>query len=112
MSEDEKLAGFKISDVKRAEVRTYKSAVPKDQADEPSEQGPSTGFASIEQRLENASIEAVADEIRSTYEKLEEMAGQGDMKAKAAAQKSMAAYERTADLFEYLFATKTSIQEQ
>jgi len=111
MSTDDKLEGFKISDMKKAEVRSFKKTVPARAGSDAAAEAANTGFDNIEDRLENSSIEAVADEIRKTYEQLEEMATKGDMKTKAAAQKSMVAYERTADLFEYLFATKSSIQE-
>ena len=110
MSKDNKLDGFKISDMKRAEVRSFQKTIPADEQSAVNAAGGS-GFDHIEQRLEEGTIEDLADEIRETYQKLEEMADTGDMKIKAAAQKAMGAYERTADLFEYLYATKQIIQE-
>jgi hypothetical protein len=111
MSTDDKLDGFKISDMKRPEVRSFQKTVSGDSGSDPEAQAPSSGFENVEQRLENGNIEDLADEIRDTYQKLEEMAATGDMKTKSSAQKAMAAYERTADLFEYLYATKETIQE-
>ena len=111
MSDDNNLKGFKISDLKTPQVRSFKKTVPASNTPEQTEPAAGSGFEHIEKRLESSTIEDVADEIRGTYEKLEEMAATGDMKSKAAAQKAMGAYERTADLFEYLFATKDSISQ-
>ena len=85
MSTDDKLEGFKISDMKKAEVRSFKKTVPARAGSDAAAEAANTGFDNIEDRLENSSIEAVADEIRKTYEQLEEMATKGDMKTKAAA---------------------------
>ena len=111
MTEDKNLKGFKISDLKTPQVRSFKKTVPAAGQDKPTADNSSSGFEHIEKRLESSTIEEVADEIRGTYEKLEEMAASGDMKSRASAQKAMVAYERTADLFEYLFATKESISK-
>jgi hypothetical protein len=101
------LGSFRIADVKRPEVRSFKK-IGKD-VEEP-EPSVTVGFPAIESRLETGTIEGVADELRPSYEKLEELSTKGDMKSRASAKKAMAAYERTADLFEYLFATKTALQ--
>ena len=111
MSNDDKLEGFKISDMKRAEVRSFQKTVSAGGGESPASETPSSGFEHVEQRLEKGSIEEFADEIRETYQKLEELAASGDMKNKSSAQKAMAAYERTADLFEYLYATKDTISQ-
>ena len=111
MSTDDKLDGFKISDMKRPEVRSFQKTISKDDTSEPAADSSNSGFENVEQRLENGTIEDLADEIRDTYQKLEEMAATGDMKTKSSAQKAMAAYERTADLFEYLFSTKETLQQ-
>lgn len=107
MSKDPKLGGFKIGDVQRREVKSYQKTVDPDPSTEDVED--SVGFPAVEGRLEAGSADDVADELRGSYEKLEELSRTGDMKSKAAAKKAMAAYERTADLFEYLFATKDSL---
>jgi hypothetical protein len=90
------------------DTRSQIGELEKGQADEPP--AASAGFPAVESRLEKSSIEAVAEELRPSYEKLEAMASTGTPKTKAAAKKAMGAYERTADLFEYLFATKSAIQ--
>ncbi len=109
MSKEDKLSTFKISDRRRPEVRAFG---PKGQAAgaaaEPEPQA-SAGFPAVEARLEKGTIESVADEIRGSYEKLEELSTGKDVKLRGPAKKAMAAYERTADLFEYLFATKSSM---
>lgn len=105
MTKKEDLSTFRISDVKRAEVRSF---APKKTGDEPPP-SPSVGFPAIEARLEKGTIEDLAAELRPSYEKLEELQASGDMKAKTAAKKAMAAYERTADLFEYLYETKAAL---
>jgi hypothetical protein len=105
------LGGFRIADMKRPEIRTYTKPAKKDAAPQP-EASASAGFPAVESRLEKHTIDQVADEIRPSYEKLEAIANDGDRKVRAQAKKAMAAYERTADLFEYLFATKDSIAKR
>lgn len=101
------LGSFRIADVKRPEVRSFKKFGKEEEAPPPSA---TVGFPAIESRLESGTIEGVADELRPSYEKLEELTTKGDMKSRASAKKAMAAYERTADLFEYLFQTKSALQ--
>jgi hypothetical protein len=105
--DEDKLETFKIADKKRPEVRSFKATAGAAPAPPPS---PSVGFPAIEARLEKATIESVANELRTSYEQLEKLATSGNMKTKAAAKKAMGAYERAADLFEYLFATKAGMQ--
>jgi len=105
MAKDEKLDTFRIAERRRPEVRS-RGRLPEKAAPEPA---PSTGFPAIEQRLEGGSIEALADELRDTYARLEALADSKSPRDKAAARKALAAYERTADLFEYLFATKNQL---
>lgn len=100
------LGSFRISDKKRPEVRSFAKKGGKAQEAAPS---PSVGFPAIEARLEAGSIEDLAEELRPSYERLDELLGKSDLKAKAAAKKAMAAYERTADLFEYLYETKAAL---
>ena len=102
---DPKLQNFKIGDVRRPQVTSYKRTV--EAESEPVAE--STGFAAIEDRLENGSPDGIAEELGGSYEKLEAMAQGGAMKEKGAAQKALAAYERTADLFEHLFATRETL---
>ncbi len=102
------LSSFKISDMRRPEVRSLKKSA---QEDPPAEESVSVGFPAVEQRLEGGTIDDLADELRGSYEKLEEMLETADIKKKAAAKKALAAYERTADLFEYLFQTKSALSD-
>lgn len=107
MSSEDELKGFRIGDKRRPEVRGQVSAVgAKGTVPEAS---PSAGFPAIESRLEQKTVDEVAEELRGSYEKLEALADGGNMKEKAAAKKAMAAYERTADLFEYLYLTKEAL---
>ena len=102
---DPKLKNFKIGDVRRPQVKSYQRTVEAD--DEPA--GDSTGFAAIEARLEGGSPDSIAEELSGSYEQLETIAAGGAMREKGAAKKALAAYERTADLFEHLFATRESL---
>lgn len=109
MAKEDELSKFKISDRRRPEVRAFgsKSAAPTATA-EP--EAASAGFPAVEERLEKGNMDALADELRPVYEKLEALSTGKDIKVRGPAKKAMAAYERTADLFEYLFSTKSSIQ--
>ncbi len=110
MSREDELSRFKISDRRRPEVRAFgaKSSAPPAAEAEPAA---SSGFPAVEERLEHGTIESVTDELRAVYEKLEALANGKDLKLRGPAKKAMAAYERTADLFEYLFTTKSSIRK-
>jgi len=106
MAKDE-LSTFKIGDMRRPSVRA--TSKPGAKGAEP-EAEPSVGFPAVEARLESGNVDSVAEELRGTYEQLEQMSASGDMRSKAAAKKAMGAYERAADLFEYLFQTKDALQ--
>jgi hypothetical protein len=106
MAKDEDLGAFKIADKRRPEVRSFQRPGAKKAEPEPT---PSVGFPSIEQRLENGTIDDLAEELRPSYEQLEELATT-DPKQKANAKKAMVAYERCADLLEYLFQTKEALR--
>jgi hypothetical protein len=109
MSRDEDLGSFRIGDKRRPEVRSH--ARPAAAPAAPASTG-GVGFPSVEQQLEGGSIEAFADLLRPSYERLEAMAAKGDVRQKGAARKAMAAYERAADLFEYLFETKRALESR
>jgi hypothetical protein len=111
--DEAELQTFRIADVKRPEVRSLGSAGGGGKKGAPDQEAAPTGsvgFPAIERRLENGTIDDIANELSPAYEKLEALATGGDMKARAGAKKAMAAYERTADLFEYLFQTKAALQ--
>lgn len=105
----DELSSFRIADVKRPEVRSFTKAEEGGQPGVTKEASASVGFPAIEARLERGTIDELADELRPSYEKLEALSESGDMKTKAAAKRAMAAYERAADLFEYLFETKATM---
>lgn len=98
---------FKIGDMRRAAVRTTKPARG-GKAEAAAE--PSLGFPAVEARLESGTVDSVAEELRASYEQLDGMSTQGDTRSRAGAKKAMGAYERAADLFEYLFQTKAALQ--
>jgi hypothetical protein len=106
--DDPELATFRIADVKRPEVRSLAGPKKGEQDEEP--QSMSVGFPAVEGRLERGTIDDLANELSPSYQKLEEIALGKDQRLKGAAKKAMAAYERTADLFEYLFETKAALQ--
>lgn len=106
MAKDE-LSSFKIGDMRRPSVRTSNKGPSGAAAAEPEA---SVGFPAVEARLERGTVDSVAEELRASYERLEALSTAGDMRSKAAAKKAMGAYERAADLFEYLFETKAALQ--
>lgn len=55
-------------------------------------------------------MEELAEALRPRYDELERLATSGGLREKSGAKKAMAAYERAADLFEYLFSTKDGLQ--
>ncbi|CAN0576880.1 unnamed protein product [Laminaria digitata] len=98
---------FKIGDMRRASVRPNKpvsKATPAASEEEP------LGFPAVEAHLESGSVESVAEALRASYEQLDDMSTGSDMRKSGAAKKAMGAYERSADLFEYLFQTKDALQ--
>lgn len=106
MADDEKKgASFRIGDLRRPEVRTYR----KKGAEATTPASPSAGFPSIEGWLERGTVDEVVAALRPRYEALETLATRGTVREKGPAKKAMAAYERAADLFEHLFATKAAL---
>ncbi len=103
---DEDLETFRIADKRRPEVRSFQRTV----AQTEPEPSPSVGFPTIERHLEEGSIDDLAETLRPAYERLEGLVGGNDPKVKGAAKKAMIAYERCADLMEYLFATKEALK--
>lgn len=107
MATKDDFSSFKIGDMRRPSVRTSNKS---SDSSEPAPESASVGFPAVEARLEGGTVDSVAEELRGSYEKLEEMTASGDMRGKAGAKKAMGAYERAADLFEYLFQTKDALQ--
>ena len=109
MAKDDDLQSFRIGDRVRPHVRASRPPA----SEEPgalAEAEASVGFPHIERVLESRSVEDVAEMLRDSYTRLEALTGASDRRTKAAAKKAMAAYERVADLFEYLFETKAALQ--
>ena len=69
--------------------------------------GASVGFPLIEALLE--SEEPDVSGLNERLDRLQQMASTGSMKDKSAAGKAAIAYERTADLLEHLFSTKSAL---
>ncbi len=106
---DKKLESFKIGDTQKAGV----SAPKKGAAAEQQEEGEafSLGFARIEKILEEEDAVVVSDNLNNLLRVLEEFErGASTNRDKAAAKKAIIAVERTADLLDYLFQTKISMQ--
>ena len=106
---DKKLEAFKIGDTQRAGVsKATKATEPDNQSQSETH---SLGFRRIETILESDDVAAVGDSLNGLLQKLEVFQGSAtDNKDKAAAKKAIIAVERTADLLDYLFQTKTSMQ--
>jgi hypothetical protein len=104
MGDAPKSRSFRIGDLRRPEVRSHRK-----RAAEP-EPPASVGFPAIEAWLERESIDEVIEAMRPRYAALEALSEKGTFREKAPAKKAMGAYERAADLFEYLFATKADLQ--
>lgn len=104
----ENLKSFRIGDLRRPEVKRSagSQAAPEQEAAESS-----LGFPAIEARLEGGDMDALIEEISPRYGALEALSGSGDRRSQAAAKRAMAAYERAADLFEYLYATKEALAQ-
>lgn len=105
MTNDPKGESFRIGDLRRPEVRGRQR-----QAEPSAAEPTSVGFPAIEHWLERGSIEEVVAAMRPRYEVLETMSTGGTIQQRGSAKKAMGAYERAADLFEYLFATKEVLQ--
>lgn len=107
MAKDD-LTSFKIGDMRSPSVRSTplgKKGKPAAEA-APAE---SVGFPAIEAHLEHGTVDSVAESLRASYEALEALSQGKDMRKRAAAGRAMIAYERAADLFEYLFQTKDAL---
>lgn len=106
---NEKLESFKISDTQRAGVsRPGRTRRPERQTED---EAHSIGFRRIETILEEDNASAVSEDLNTLLQKLEEYQSQSTTnKERVAAKKAIVAVERTADLLDYLFETKTALQ--
>ena len=105
---EKKLESFKIGDTQKAGVAKPKKGSEK-QEDTPQSQ--SVGFARIEKILENDDAATMSENLSKLINSLDEFEKKATTnKDKAAAKKAIVAVERTADLLDYLFQTKTQMQ--
>lgn len=101
---DEGEGSFRIGDVRRTQLRGGGRSSPP-----PTPEENSVGFPAIEGWLERGTMDELVDAMRPRYEALEGLATSGGIREKGGAKKAMGAYERVADLFEYLYSTKDSL---
>ena len=105
---DKKLESFKIGDTQKPGVAKAKKGSEK-QGDAPQSQ--SVGFARIEKILETDDAATMGENLSKLIHSLDEFEKKASTnKDKAAAKKAVVAVERTADLLDYLFQTKTQMQ--
>ena len=106
---DKKMDSFRIGDTQRVSVAKPKRPAKPDRAAE--SQKHSLGFNRIEKILENDEAANVAEKLGNLLQALEQYEQQATaQKDKAAAKKAIVAVERTADLLDFLFQTKSSMQ--
>lgn len=106
---DKKIESFKIGDTQKAGVSAPKKGGASAQQGEA--EAFSLGFTRIEKILEDEDAVAVSDNLNKLLQSLEDF--QRDAKTnkdKTAAKKAIIAVERAADLLDYLFQTKSSMQ--
>jgi hypothetical protein len=102
---DKKLESFKIADTRRPGVSNTGR-----KAEAPKAEVKSVGFKRIETILENEDQPAVEARLTKIAEGLGEYAEQAKgNKGKAAAKKAVAAVERTRELMNHLYQTKTAM---
>ena len=107
---DKKLESFKIGDTQKAGVNAPKKGGAAEQQAE--SEVYSLGFTRIEKILEDEDAAAVSDNLNKLLISLEEFErGASTNKDKSAAKKAIVAVERAADLLDYLFQTKSSMQQ-
>lgn len=107
---DKKLESFKIGDTHHKPTVSAPRRMPEPSREQQSEAA-SLGFLRIERVLENEQPGDVAAALSDILRRLEAHLEQATtQRAKAEAKKAIAAVERSADLMDYLFRTKESLQ--
>lgn len=111
MAEDEKLESFKIGDTQQPGVKKAKKG---DNAERQAEsEAASLGFRRIETILEDDDAATVSENLSNLLQNLETFEKQAKSnRDKAAAKKAIIAVERAADLLDYLFQTKSALQQE
>ena len=106
---DKELKSFKIGDNQQAGISSPVSSKTSGEADSPESQ--SVGFARIEKILEDETPETIGEKLSSLISELETFGNEASTnKDKLAAEKAVGAVEKVADLMDYLFQTKDSIE--
>ena len=106
---DKELKSFKIGDNQQAGISSPISSKTSNDAGSPESQ--SVGFARIEKILEDETPETIGKKLNTLISDLETYGNEASTnKDKLAAQKAIGAVEKVADLMDYLFQTKESLQ--
>jgi hypothetical protein len=109
MADDKKLESFKIGDTQKPGIVRGKPS--RDEKRQKESEEASLGFRRIETILEEDEAQEVTESLSNLLQMLEELQSRTKSnKDRAAAKKAVVAVERTADLLDYLFQTKTAIQ--
>ncbi|MEK7703490.1 MAG: hypothetical protein AAB426_00915 [Myxococcota bacterium] len=108
---DKKLESFRIGDTHHRPTVSAPRR-PQEPSQEQQSEAASLGVRRIEKIIESEQSEDVAQALGGILRRLEAHHEQATtQRAKAAAKKAIAAVERSADLMDYLFRTKDSLQE-
>ena len=106
---DKELKSFKIGDSHKAGISSPVSSKTKESTGTPESQ--SVGFARIEKILEDETPETIGQKLSTLIKDLETFGSEATTnKDKLASQKAIGAVEKVADLMDYLFQTKDSMQ--
>lgn len=106
----EDLQSFKIGDTRSPGISQPKDPSRKRQHDQQHETA-SLGFTRIEKILEDEGSERMSQELGELHGKIKGyLEGASSQREQAHAKQALAAVERTADLMDYLFQTKASIE--
>ncbi|MEL6544241.1 MAG: hypothetical protein AAFQ82_06420 [Myxococcota bacterium] len=110
MSKDENLQAFKIGDTRSPTIGQPKAQKRTRQQEQQSEEA-SVGFDRIERILEDEDPVRLSETLSALHDKLEahQESAQSN-RDKAQAKKALGAVERTADLMNFLFQTKASME--
>lgn len=102
-----KFETFKASDVQKKQSRPKARASAGKKAQK--EESVSAGFPSIEAKLDQEQLDLQG--LQERMAELSALSESGSAQQKGAARKALAAYEKSVDLMEYLWETKTSLAE-
>jgi len=113
MNDDKKLEAFKIRDTQKPMVVKPGASRSEDNESEPAPQNTSLGFERLEGILDANDAISVSTRLTEVIKTLEDLSNRvSTNKDKLAAKKAIVAIERTVDLLEYLFKTKSELEKQ